>query len=380
MIFETSLIGRICLKGELSVADKSRPPETSILRQVEQILVDRLPPSWSARIVRAPGRPSSRRRESSLRIRAPDGESIDLTLEVKRVLNPQDASRLLDSLEIGAPARARSPESIRLVIAAPYLGDRAREVIAARGVSYADATGNVRLLSEKPAMFVMTTGADRDPWPDDQPLKSLRGRGAGRCVRAVVDFRPPYGVRELAARAEVSPATLARVIDLLARDALLTRDARGGVTAVDWAGCLRRWSKDYEFTTSNRVTSFVAPRGLSDITAKLAEVKWRYAATGSIAAQALSPIAPLRQAMLYVDDIDSARRALDAREADEGANLLIAEPFDEVVYERTTTVNGLSIVAPSQAAADLLTGSGRMPSEGEELLDWMKANERVWRR
>jgi len=152
------------------------------------------------------------------------------------------------------------------------------------------------------------------------------------------------------------------------------------VTAVDWAGCLRRWSKDYEFTTSNRVTSFVAPRGLSDITAKLAEVKWRYAATGSIAAQALSPIAPLRQAMLYVDDIDSARRALDAREADEGANLLIAEPFDEVVYERTTTVNGLSIVAPSQAAADLLTGSGRMPSEGEELLDWMKANERVWRR
>ena len=91
-------------------------------------------------------------------------------------------------------------------------------------------------------------------------------------------------------------------------------------------------------------------------------------------------IAPLRQAMLYVDDIDSARRALDAREADEGANLLIAEPFDEVVYERTTTVNGLSIVAPSQAAADLLTGSGRMPSEGEELLDWMKANERVWRR
>ena len=44
-----------------------------------------------------------------------------------------------------------------------------------------------------------------------------------------------------------------------------------------------------------------------------------------------------------------------------------------------TTVDGLTIVAPSQAAADLLTGSGRMPSEGEELLDWMKDNERVWR-
>jgi hypothetical protein len=36
-------------------------------------------------------------------------------------------------------------------------------------------------------------------------------------------------------------------------------------------------------------------------------------------------------------------------------------------------------VAPSQAVADLLTGPGRNPSEGEELLDWMRKNEGVWR-
>lgn len=350
--------------------DKSRPTETATLRKVEQTIVDRLPSGWAAKVVRAPGRSSSRRRDISLRLREPHGESVDLAIAVSRALDPRAAIRLLDDM---TPAD-------HLLVAAPYLSERARDVIADRGISYADTTGNVRLLSERPAMFVMTTGADRDPWPNDQLLKSLRGRRAGRCVRAVVDFRPPYGVRELAARAEVSPATLARVIDLLARDALLTRDARGGVTEVDWAGCIRRWAKDYKFTTSNRVTSFVAPRGLSDITAKLADVKWRYAATGSLAARALSPIAPVRQAMLFVDDVDSASRALDAREADAGANLLIAEPFDEVVYDRTTTVDGLSIVAPSQAAADLLTGSGRMPSEGEELRHWIEANERVWHR
>ena len=99
----------------------------------------------------------------------------------------------------------------------------------------------------------------------------------------------------------------------------------------------------------------------------------------ALAAQGF-PIAPVRQAMLFVDDVDRVSRALDVRESDEGANLLIAEPFDVVVYERTATVDGLRIVAPSQAAADLLTGSGRMPSEGEELIDWMKGNERVWRR
>lgn len=59
--------------------------------------------------------------------------------------------------------------------------------------------------------------------------------------------------------------------------------------------------------------------------------------------------------------------------------MLIAEPFDPVVYERTTKRDGLTLAAPTQIVADLLTGSGRMPSEGEELLGWMKDNERVWR-
>ena len=166
------------------------------------------------------------------------------------------------------------------------------------------------------------------------------GRGAGRALRAVVDFRPPYGVSELAGRANVSPATLARVIDLLVRDALVTRDARGRVNDVDWDGCLRRWSKDYEFATSNQTTAFLAPRGLSDVTSKLATVKWRYALSGSLAAQAFSEIAPARFGMLYVEDVETAVRQLDLREVDSGANVLIAEPFDPVVFERTTKRDG----------------------------------------
>ena len=84
--------------------------------------------------------------------------------------------------------------------------------------------------------------------------------------------------------------------------------------------------------------------------------------------------------MIYTDHVDTAMRFLDLRETDLGANLLIAEPFDPVVFDRTDTIDGLVLVAPSQAACDLLTGTGRMPSEGEELLDWMRLNERTWHR
>ncbi len=83
--------------------------------------------------------------------------------------------------------------------------------------------------------------------------------------------------------------------------------------------------------------------------------------------------------MVYVDDIETAVRQLDLREVDSGTNVLLAEPFDPVVYERAIERDGLTVAAPTQIAVDLLTGPGRMPSEGDEMLAWMKANERDWR-
>jgi hypothetical protein len=358
--------------------DKKRISETAALRLAEHIIARSIPSGWTAKVVQAPGR-STGPRSVSLRIRPSEGEGIDFRVVTKRSLNPMEAGQLLDTMGLEATASLRGPKPVELAIIVPYLSERTRELIASRGVSYIDSTGNMRLRSDKPALYILTDGADKDPCPDDQPLKSLRGRGAGRALRAIVDFRPPYGVRELAGRANVSPATLARVIDLLARDALLTRDARGRVNDVDWAGCLRRWSNDYEFATSSQTIAFLAPRGLIDLTSKLATVKWRYALTGSLAAQSFSPISPARLGMLYIEDVETARRALDLREVDTGANVLIAEPFDPVVYERTIERDGLTLAAPTQIVADLLTGSGRVPSEGEELLAWMKDNERGWR-
>ena len=360
------------------MADKKRISESAALRAAEQIVARYTPPGWTAKVVQSPGRATGRR-DVSLRVRLPDGEGCDFDIVTKRSLNPMQAAQFLDDIGFKSSTSLRGPKPVDLIVVAPYLSERAREVIASRGVSYIDSTGNIRLHSDRPGLYVTTQGASKDPWPDDQPLKSLRGRGAGRALRAIVDFSPPYGVRELAGRANVSHATLARVIDLLAREALLNRDARGHVHGVDWAGCLHRWSHDYQFATSNQTTAFLAPRGLSDLTSKLATVKWRYALTGSLAVQSFSPITPPRLGMLYVEDIETAVRLLDLREVDSGANVLVAEPFDPVVYERSTKRDGLTLAAPTQIVADLLSGSRRMPSAAEELIAWMKDNERVWR-
>jgi hypothetical protein len=222
-------------------------------------------------------------------------------------------------------------------------------------------------------------GANKDPWPADDTLRSLRGRGAGRAVRALIDFRPPYGVRDLAKRASVPLGSLSRTLDLLDREGLVTRGDRGDVIDLDWDRAIRRWAQDYAFAKSNRVAYYLEPRGLSAMQEKLSDARWAYAITGASAAQRFAPIAPARQLAVYVEDIDRAAEYLRLRSADAGANVVLAEPFDPVALERTTTRDRLQIVATTQLAADLLTGPGREPSEATELLSWMRANEEAWR-
>jgi len=74
------------------------------------------------------------------------------------------------------------------------------------------------------------------------------------------------------------------------------------VIALDWEGAIRRWSQDYEFARSNRTASYLEPRGLGVIGAKLSKARGSYAATGAFAAQRFAPVAPSRQAALYVKD------------------------------------------------------------------------------
>jgi hypothetical protein len=92
----------------------------------------------------------------------------------------------------------------------------------------------------------------------------------------------------------------------------------------------------------------------------------------------LAPVAAPRLATVFVEST-SVADALDLEPAEAGANVLLVEPFDPVVFERTLMRDGLVLASPSQVVADLLTSPGRGPAEGQALLDWMARSEEVWR-
>ena len=355
--------------------DTQPPTEMQVQRQVEQLLAERIPSGWSLQARRTEALAGRYRVDLLAKIVSPAGESAVLTVEIKRTLEPRDVFQAVEQISVITADAA--PRTVP-VVAAAYLSPRTRALLRDRGVGYADTTGNVRIEVSTPGLFIATGGADHDPWPRDHKLRSLRGRGAARAMRAIIDTSPPCGVRELAQATGASAPTLSRVLDLLEREAIVSR-ARGGVLTVDWQGAIRRWAEDYDQTDSNTPTTVLEPRGLAALEKKLGATTIPHAATGALAAQRFDPIAPARLAAIYVTDAIRAVDRLDLRETEAGANVVLLEPFDPVVFDRTVERDGLRCVAPSQLAVDLLTGPGREPSQGEQMLRWMEKNEHVWR-
>lgn len=353
--------------------------ETALLLDIAASIRDRLPRSWSlSPVERAQVRAGDSIVDAIFELSAPDGSRALILVDIKATVDARDVPRLASQLR---SARQNVPDANAVLLIAPFISCRTREVLQSESIAYADSTGNVRLELDRPSLFVETAGADENPWKEaTRPLQSLKGPSTGRAVRALVDVKPPYGIRELAERTKTSAPTLSRVADLLVRDALLVRDgSRGKITEVDWNGVIRRWARDYSFADSNRARSYLEPRGLRTLLKRLTGTTVPYAITGSVAANKVSPITEPRAATIYITDLTTAAAALELRPAEAGANVILAEPYDGVVFERTRAVEGLKYVNASQLAADLLTSPGRGPSEGEAVLRWMLENKDEWR-
>lgn len=340
-----------------------------MIRRATQALMARLPQGW--RLSEGPFRGQQRQVDAVLKITSPTKQTASVFVEAKSRLEPRDVD-LISSI-------VRPTPDVPVLVIAPFLSPRAQERLSAGGFAYADLTGNVRLSVPKAGLFIQTSGARENPQPPVRDRKSLRGAKAGRLVRALADFRPPVGLRELAKRAGVDPGYTSRVVDVMTRDAIVVRTARGPITSVDWPALLRRWSEAYSPFQRQDLTWYLSARGLATTVEKLKAVSAPYAVSGSWAATQFAPVAPARLLLCYADDPEALARELDLRQTETGANVALVTPYDPIVYERTSQQKGVTVAALSQVAVDLLTSPGRGPNEGDALIEWMGANEDVWR-
>jgi hypothetical protein len=355
---------------ERSTIPPAPPTERELIQLVRATLGSTLPAGWRTEVDRR-----SRRADAVLRLSGPDGRSATLIVEAKTIVDARDVPAVRNQMRLDD-----DPDASGGVVVARYLSPRARDALAEAGMSYLDATGNVRVAVKEPAVFIVTQGANSDPWRGpERPTSSLRGKPAARVVRTLVDLRPPWKVRELAQAAGTSLGSTARTVDFLAREALVERDSSGAIVGVDWPALLERWAADYDLVKRRRVVRLLAPRGLDSIEDDLRRWKGQYAISGSMAAARWAPYAEARLALVYSPDLDKLLSRLRLREPPSRPNVVLIEPDDDYVFDRDVERDGLRLAAPSQVAVDLLAGPGRNPEEGKALIDWMRANEREWR-
>ena len=368
--------------------DRNNPvAENTLLEETYQALRDRLPPGWylTSQGEQFPGESNRFGIDDSFALADPQGLTANIIVEAKaRPVEAQQVTLLADRWARVLLPRIQetwgTDSDAILMVVAPFLGPSAKDRLAEAGFSFADATGNLRLVSNRPAIFIEASGAVRNPWRENLPLRSLKGNRSGRIVRAFLDYCPPFGTREISSLTGNSLASVSRVADLLEREAIIQRDrSRGPISGVDWERLLRRWALDYNFSEANVLTPCIEARGVTSLMDKLRGVDFTYAVTGSFAAVRHAPVAEPRLVTVYTRNVRHAMDRLGLRPADSGANVLIGKPFDPVVFDRMEEDDGLTYAGVAQVAVDLMKGPGRGPAEAESLIDWMHSHEGIWR-
>jgi hypothetical protein len=271
---------------------------------------------------------------------------------------------------------------IPLLLVAPWLSRRTQEVLAAQDINYIDLTGNAFLNLSNPPFFVRTEGAARNPQPKEQGQARLRGPKAGRLIRFLLDVRPPYTAAELARETKLTRGYVSRLLGALYGEALIERPDRGAVESVDVANLIRRWAQSYDVFESNENFKAIAPSGPRTLLEELKVSRpqeSRFVVSGSFAASAMAPVTAPALLIGYCEKPAEIARDLDLLPSEEGANVILMKPFDPVVWQEAPFHGGLTYAAPPQVAVDCLTGNGRMPEEGEALLEWMVGHEAAWR-
>jgi len=358
LFWATSGGNRLPRSAQLHGSDNMNIADNNLVASASRVLHERLPPGW--RVERVAGSGGALR----LRITSKEGRSREVPLVLVSRPDPRTARQL--------------PKDRPLLVTAPYLSRAVREAIEDDGASYIDQTGNVRVLLDEPGLFIVTSGAASNPWPEERRF-TLRGTKAGRLVCALARAVPPTGVRELAAAAGTDPGYVSRLLAMLDGEAIVDRTARGRVERVDWRKLLLRWSEESPLEDRTTASTWLAPRGLKSVWDGLRAATFPYLVTGSAAAAAIAPVAPTRLASIYVEDPEAAAAALGLRPAEAGANVVLLQPDDGSLFSRADDRDGLRTAWLPVVVADLLSGPGRSPAEAEALMAWMAAHQEAWR-
>lgn len=310
-----------------------------------------------------------RRHDAQVDLRV-GGKAATLLIEVKKTVYPRDVRQWLWRVgeTAGGPPRPAGEREAVPFLVARSISPGAKDLLRNERVGYHDSGGSLFLPAGNLYVYV-------DKPPPKSFSKSIRSVFSDRRAQVLhvmlMRNREWFGVKRIAARARVSPATASQVLTELEKFDWVVSRGRGpakerhlrepGALLDEWVNqlpAMRPLPMRRHFVPSARAEGLVE-QFAGACAASGAEYAITHEAAGQRYAPFLSSVSQVRCRLLGGPAADEALGALDARPVDRGANLAVIEAGSPGGLLFRESVNGVWLASAVQVYLDLMRGEGR---------------------
>ncbi len=305
------------------------------------------------------------------------GKPVILLVETKKAVYPRDVRQVIWNLREAShrQPKVRSKRPLPLLVA-DSISVGAKEALKEENIGYFDSGGSMYLPAPGAYVYI-------DKPPPKTLAKSVRSLFSGRRAQVLhamlVQHQDWFGVKELALRAKVSPATTSQVLtelELFEWIAVRGQGPNKERRLREPAALLDAWVKQLASARPPILRRYYVPDApaeklLERIGQSFDAHEAEYAISHEAAAQRYSPflshVSQVRTRVLIGSNADSAIGELGARAVNEGANLAIieAKSLGELLFREK--VGGIWLASPVQVYLDLLRGEGRSKEMADHL-------------
>ena len=346
-------------------------------RQIVESLLDALKalPGVQAalRSLEGPSTPSGYRPDAEISLEM-GGRQYALRVEAKRELFPRDAREVLWRMD--RSGSAEDGLAILRMIAADSLSPGAKDLLKAEGVGYFDRGGSLYLPAPGAYVFI-------DKPPPKSVAKAIGSLFSGRRAQVIhalmLNPREWLTGKELAERAQASPATVSQVMTELERlefIALSEQGAHKGRQLREPGRLLDQWA---EYMSALKppvfhryfLPSLRAEQLLEAATRAFSVHDVTYAVSFEAAAQAYAPflssLSQVKCRAMSGPALESGLAALNARIVEEGANFSVLETTSAGDLLFRQQLAGTWLASPIQVYLDLQRSEGRAKELAQNL-------------
>lgn len=309
------------------------------------------------------------RARADLVVRARSGSlQKNLIVEVKSLGEPRMVEMAISQLRM----MAGTLPSSYLVVAAPYVSERSREICRAQGVGYIDLAGDAFL--QFGPVLVDRVGR-RTNQLEKRSLRTILAPKATRVVRTLLqEPEKPTTISEIAQKCSLSVAGVYRVVDLLQSKELVVRDEKKRILVPYPRKLLLEWARAWDVGKNRAARYFSFEKTPEQIMSRIAMAAkglgTQYAFTGMAGASLVAPFVRFEDVWVYVKgDQAPLVNALDLRPVSSGANVVLLEPYDSGVFAGLRVLDGRQVVSDVQLIVDLYTYPARGLEQAEHILE-----------